>query len=321
MTAEERLSVRVGVGISPLDPDLEQNSLWGLVELLEEVGYDSIWLSDSPLRAGSLAPLPTLAAIAARTERLKLGTNVLVLPHRNPVVLARELATVDVLSGGRLLPAGGLGIDLPGELEATGVDRSERGRRTEESLAVIKALWGGAPVTRRGSFWSLTDVTLSPAPTRRKLEFWLGGRAPAALRRIGRVADGWLASFVSPAELGAGIAVIRGAAAEAGRSIDADHYGTLIFSAPTADELPPRGNPVLDRRADLDRAEHVAAGLENTRALLERFIEQGASKFVLMPVTRDPQAWLRELFGAVIEPLESAGAPLKDRSSGRRSPA
>jgi probable F420-dependent oxidoreductase len=312
LTAEQRLSVRVGVGISPLDPSPEQESLWGLVDLLEEIGYDSIWLSDSPLRAGSLAPLPTLAAIAARTERLKLGTNVLVLPHRNPVVLARELATVDVLSGGRLLPAGGLGIDLPGELEATGVDRSERGRRTEESLAVIKALWGAAPVTHRGSFWSLTDVTLSPAPVRRKLEFWLGGRAPAALRRIGRVADGWLASFVSPGELGAGIAIIRDAAADAGRSIDADHYGTLVFSAPTGDELPPAGNPVLDRRRDLERAEHVAAGLEDTRALLERFIQQGASKFVLMPVARDPHAWLRELFSAVIEPLESAGAPLAE---------
>ena len=310
--AEERLSLRVGVGISPLDPRPEQESLWAMVQLLEEVGFDSIWVSDAPLRPGSLAPLPTLAAIAARTERLKVGTNVLVLPHRNPVVLARELATVDVLSAGRLLPAGGLGIDLPGELEATGVDRAERGRRTEESLEVIKALWGGAPVTRSGEFWSLTDLTLSPTPTRGKLEFWLGGRAPAALRRIGRAADGWLASFVSPAELGAGIAIIRDAAAAAGRSIDADHYGALIFSAPTAEELPAPGDPVLDRRRDLDRADHVAAGLEDTRALLERFVEQGASKFVLIPVARDPRAWLRELFGAVIEPLESAGAPLTE---------
>src|ERR1700759_2754430 len=137
----ERLSVRIGVGLSPLAPGPPSAEFWEMVGALEEAGWDSLWLNDSPGRLGSLAPLPTLAAVAARTERLKLGTNVLVLPHRNPVVLARELATVDVLSGGRLLPAGGLGVPLPRELEATGVVKAERGPRTEESVAVLKELW------------------------------------------------------------------------------------------------------------------------------------------------------------------------------------
>ena len=134
-----------------------------MVDTLEEVGYDSLWLSDSA-RRGGLAPLPVLAAVAARTERLKLGTNVLVMPPRNPLLLARELASVDVLSNGRLLPAGGLGVYAPGELEALGVARGERAERLEESVAILKALWTGEPVTHRGRFWSLTDIALDAAP-------------------------------------------------------------------------------------------------------------------------------------------------------------
>jgi len=305
----ERLSVRVGVGLSPLAPGPPDPAFWEMVAALEETGYDSLWLNDSPGRLGSLAPLPTLAAVAARTERLKLGTNVLVLPHRHPVVLARELATLDALSGGRLLLAGGLGVDLPRELQATGVVKAERGPRVEESVAVIKRLWSGEPVTHRGRFWSFEDVVLSPRPTRPRLELWLGGRAPAALRRIGRVADGWLASFAGPDQVGAGIATIRAAAAEAGRSIDEDHYGATIFSAPSAAELPPAGDLLLDRlRPGLDRADHVAVGAAATRELLERFLAVGATKFVLNPLTRDPAAWLRELYPSAIKPLEEAGA-------------
>jgi probable F420-dependent oxidoreductase len=308
-TSGERLSVRVGVGLSPLAPGPPSAEFWEMVGVLEEVGWDSLWLNDSPGRLGSVAPLPTLAAVAARTERLKLGTNVLVLPHRNPVVLARELATLDVLSAGRLLPAGGLGVDIPRELEATGVAKAERGPRVEESVAAIKQLWSGEPVTHRGRFWSFTDVSLSPRPTRPRLEFWLGGRAPAALRRIGRVGDGWLASFASPAQVGEGIATIRAAAAAAGRTIDADHYGATIFSAPSADELPPPGDLLLDRlRPGVERADHVAVGAAQTRQLLERFLAVGATKFVLNPLARDPAAWLRELHPAAIAPLERAGA-------------
>ena len=304
--ATVRLSVRVGVGPSPFAP-VGADTLWPLVQTLEDTGYDSLWLSDTA-RLGGLAPLPALAAVAARTERLKLGTSVLVLPPRNPVLLARELATVDALSGGRMLPAGGLGIDLPHELEAMGVRADERAARLEESVAIIKALWSGEPVTMTGRFWSLTDVRIVPAPRRRRLEFWLGGLAPAALRRIGRIADGWLASFVGPDEFAAKVELIRATAAEHERSIDDDHYGATIFSAPEGAELPAEATALLDRRPELARDDHVAIGAEATRVLLERFIAAGATKFVLIPLGDDPQAWLRELFPRVVAPLEERGA-------------
>ena len=303
----ERLSVRVGVGPSPVaDADgLRDGTFWEFIRTLEETGYDSLWLSDG---ARALAPLPTLAAVAARTTRLKLGMNVLVLPPRNPVLVAREWATIDALSDGRLLPAGGLGVEQPREIEAMGVAREERTARLEESVAIIKALWTGEPVTHHGRFWSLTDVTIAPRPRRAKLELWLGGLAPAALRRIGRIADGWLGSFVGPDEFGEKVELIRAAAAEAGRTIDDDHYGTTIFSAPSADEIPQRVGRVLDRRPEVARDDHVACGASETRALLERFIARGATKFVLIPIADEPSAWLSELWPRAVAPLEVAGA-------------
>ena len=300
------LSVRVGVGLNPVGADpIADGSLWTTVDALERLGYDSLWLSDTAA-LGGVAPLPALAAVAARTERLKLGTGVLVLPPRNPVLLARELATVDALSGGRLLPAGGLGIDLPSELEAMGVRREERTERLEEALAIIKALWAGEAVSRTGRFWSLHDVRLQPRPARRRLEFWLGGLAPAALRRVGRIADGWLASFVGPDDFAAKADVVRAAAAQTGRSIDEDHYGATVFAAPREDEVPDEARALLDRRPGLAPADHVAYGAPALRALLERFRAAGATKFVVIPFARELVPWLTEMHREAVAPVEAA---------------
>jgi probable F420-dependent oxidoreductase len=298
-------SIRVGIGWSPFeDADLGGARFWGAVDQMEEVGIDSLWLSDSA-GLGGMAPLPALAAVAARTERLKVGTGVLVLPPRNPVLLARELATVDVLSGGRLLPAVGLGISLPSELAAMGIAREERVARLEESVAIIKELWAGEPVTRAGRFWSLDGIALRPRPVRRRLELWLAGQAPAALRRVGRIGDGWIGSFVSPAELAGMVATIRGAAEAAGRQIDDDHYGTTLFAAPREAELPPEARRLLERRPELAREDHIAFGAAELRDLLERFIAAGAQKFVVIPIARDLPAWLDELWAEAIEPVET----------------
>ncbi len=305
--APAKLTVRVGVGLNPFaGAGVADGGFWTAVETMEELGYDSIWLSDTAA-LGGMAPLPALAAIAMRTKRLKLGTSVLVLPPRNPVLLARELATIDVLSGGRLLPAGGLGIELPSEIEAMGVPREERAARLAESITLIKSLWSGEPTTVRGRFWSVTDLELTPRPMRRRLEFWLGGRAPAALRRVGELADAWLASAVSPDEFPDKVAAIRAAAADAGRTIDEDHYGATVFAAPREEEITPDVAARLRLRRGLERRDYLAFGTVELRALLDRFLAGGACKFVVVPVARDLPAWLRELHREVVAPIEAAG--------------
>ncbi|MGE4426488.1 MAG: LLM class flavin-dependent oxidoreductase [Solirubrobacteraceae bacterium] len=306
--APTSLSVRVGVAWTPRGADLRDGTYRRLVEALERIGYDSIWLADTAALEG-VAPLPALTAAALWTERLKLGTGVLVLPPRNAVLLARELATLDVLSGGRLLPAGGLGIAAGPERDALGVPRGERVARLEEVVTVVKALWTGDPVTFDGRFCALDGTVIAPVPHRRRLELWLGGTARPALERVGRIADGWLASFIGPEDFARAVTVIRRSADEAGRSIDPDHYGTTVHAVRTAGELGDAHRRLLGLAPNVAPEDHVAVGAAALRELLERFIVGGATKFVVVPVADDPIGWLEELYDEVVAPLEAAGGP------------
>ena len=242
-------------------------------------------------------PLPMLAAAAAHREAQARHRRA-VLPPRNPVLLARELATVDVISGGRLLPAGGLGINIPAELEAMGVARGERVGRLEESVAIVKALWPGEPVTMRGRFWSLTDVRLEPRPMRRRSS---SGSAARRRRRCaaGRIADGWAPSSAptsSPAW------PMRSARAPPRRDARSTRTTTARRSLPrrarTSCPTPRRpGAAGLIARDD-----HIAYGTTSC-APLQRFRAAGATKFVASD--RRHRAWLREMYTEAIEPFEA----------------
>jgi probable F420-dependent oxidoreductase len=272
----EALSVKVGVGWNPFDRAAVGGPVfWDTVRLLEQNGWDSLWLSDIATGPG-VAPLPMLAAVAARTEQLKLGTSVINAPPRNPLLLAKELATLDLISGGRFFPAFGIGQADPVELAALDLARDERGARLEECIHVIRELWRGEPVTYKGQFTTLENVTLSPPPTRPRIEPWLGGSTPAAVRRVGRIADGWLTARVSPAEFAELLEVLRESAATAGRAVPEDHFGTVLF----ADDV------------------------GETRELLCAFREAGATKFVLYPRVDDPRPLLEEL-KPFVEELEA----------------
>jgi probable F420-dependent oxidoreductase len=243
-----------------------------------------------------------LAAVAARTERLKLGTSVLVAPPRNPLLLAKELATVDVISGGRLFPVLGIGQAAPEELAALGVPREERGARLEECMAVVRELWRGEPVTFDGRFSRLDHVTLSPRPTRPRIELWLGGSTPPAVRRVARVADGWLASAISPARFGELVGLLRKEAAAAGRTVPEDHFGTVLFAAATEDEAAPLQE--RERRTGKELPA-VAVGADGVRALLHAFRDAGATKFVLYPLSPDPRALFERLKHEVVDEFEA----------------
>ena len=281
------MSIRVGIGWGSFgSTDVGKDSLLPFVERLEEIGYDSIWVSDSATLGGA-GPADHADGggdahrqAEARHERARRAC------RGTRCVLAKELSTLDTISGGRLLPAFGLGVDIGPEAAAMAVPKGERAGRTTETIEILRLLWSGEPVSFEGRFTSLQDVVLSPPPIRPALDIWLGGSSPAALKRTGRLSDGWIGSFVSPAEMVDAIAQINAAAAEAGRSIDDDHFGTTLFAAPSPDQMPPAASRLLELRPELDPADHIAFGAPALRRLIERFVEAGAQKFVVVPDRR-----------------------------------
>jgi probable F420-dependent oxidoreductase len=298
------VKVRIGFGLGTAAHEAAEAESFGpLLDDLERLGFDSLWLSER-LSGPAPDPLAALAFAAGRTRRLKLGTSVLVVPGRNPAVLASELASIDRLSGGRLLPAVGLGAVDPVEQQGFGVGRGERAAWFDEVLPLLRRFWSGEPVDHDGPRFSYAGVRILPTPVQEPLEVWLGGIAASELRRVGRLGDGWLPSFCTPADVAGARPVIEAAAAEAGRAIDGEHWGALVLYA--GGEVPGRlAEVVARRRPGVDVADLVAGGHAALRVTLERFIDVGFSKFVVVPVG-EPADWSAEL-----EALEREVLPLQ----------
>ena len=156
-----------------------------LVDLGDRYGYDSIWLSDRIVSDRfSLEPMIALSMVAAYSKHMKFGTSVLALPLRNPVVLAKQVATLDYLSQGRFFPAVGLGQEEPEEYEACGVPKGDRSQRTDESITLMRRLWQEDNVTHEGKFFTCHNVSITPKTVfKPSPPVWIGGRSPAAARR------------------------------------------------------------------------------------------------------------------------------------------
>ncbi|HEX2038550.1 MAG TPA: LLM class flavin-dependent oxidoreductase [Acidimicrobiales bacterium] len=293
------MKVRIGLGLGTQSMRDPARHFAPFVDALEREGFDSVWFSER-LTGSALDPVVAAAVAAGRTTHLKVGFSVLILPGRNPVVLASELASLDVLSAGRLLPAVGLGAADPHEQQAFGVAREERAAWLDEALPLLRRLWSEDDVDHDGPRFSYTGLRVGPKPVQETFDVWLGGRAPAELRRVGRLGDGWLPSFTTPEEAVEGRAVVEAAAAGAGRSIDPEHWGVLVAyaHAPLPDVVVER----LRRRVpDVDPVDVVPVGLDALRTRLERFVDVGFSKFVVVPIVEPPD-WDEEV-GAVAAAL------------------
>jgi probable F420-dependent oxidoreductase len=292
------VKVRIGFGLGTRTR-LNDGGFGTVVDALETLRFDSLWLSER-ISGEAPDPLVAMAFAAGRTTRLKFGMSVMVLPGRNPVVLAKELASLDRLSGGRLLPAFGLGVADPVEQQAFAVARSERAALFDESLAVLRACWSGEPVTHHGARFHYDGVRVVPPPQQHHLDVWLGGIAPSELRRVGRLADGWLPSFILPDDAARGRETIEAVLAEHGRTIDDDHYGALIpySTGPVPDAVL---TGLAARRPDLaDPGVLVPQGWEALVAMIERFVAVGTTKFVVVPLVEPPtvDAWVAHLHEA-----------------------
>ena len=301
------VKVRIGYGLG-VRTRLNDSSFLEVVDTMENLRFDSLWLSE---RIGGEAPDPVVAMsmAAARTTHLKFGMSVMVLPGRNPVVLAKELATLDRMSNGRLLPAFGLGVADPHEQQAFGVERSQRAKMFNEALAVVRSCWMDESVTFHGNFYNYDNLRVEPKPLQTPPEVWLGGIAESELKRVGRLADGWLPSFVTPADADAGWKTVTAVASEHDRVIDPEHFGVLIpYVIGEAPEQLLAGLKV--RRPDLDDVSVlVPNSWDKLKALLHEFIAVGASKFVIIPLAEPSsvQEWNDHLADAAthLMPLQN----------------
>ncbi|MGE5302867.1 MAG: LLM class flavin-dependent oxidoreductase [Alphaproteobacteria bacterium] len=283
------MKIRIGIALGDsLSGEQQPEALLEFIDDCERWDIDSIWVSDrlAPPRA-TLDPLVFMAYMAARMRNMKLGTSALVLPTRQPVVLAKQLATLDFLSQGRLLVAVGIGGDDSRDFEATGVRKQERGKRGDEAIVLMKKLWTEENVNFDGQFYAVRNLTLLPRPfQKRGPPLWVGGRSTAAFRRAGTLADGWLVSSVTPEEVANGIGAIRAYAHESARDIPDDHYGVLIpyCFAPTVEEAEALAGPSIRRRQEIEPRNYCALGTpDQVRARLREYIDAGASKFVMRP--------------------------------------
>ena len=286
-----QIKYRIGVMPGPWPAGPEGRELfWRFIDLCERTEIDSMWFSDrlsSPITV--LEPMTAMAAVAARTRRLKFGPSVLIAPFRSPVLAARQLAMLDYLSGGRALPAVGIGVEQEREFRAAGVPFKERGRRTDEAIQIMRRCWSESEVTYEGEFWTLDRITVLPQPVQQPLPLWIGGNSEAAMRRAGRLGDGWIPSFITPAQFRVGVEKTCAFAAEARRTVPGDHFGALVNF--WLDDDPARARtaaaPFIPR-GRVDEATLAACTAfgppEALAERLEQYVAGGASKFIVRPM-------------------------------------
>ena len=280
--------------------------------MCEAGGVDSIWQTDRIVsRQPVLESMTTMAALAGRTRRIRFGMNVVSLVFRDPVLLAKQCATIDMLSDGRLLPAFGIGSPLAPEWQTLSIDTKTRGRKTDECLEIIHRLWREESVDFSGAFYKLKGVSIAPKPVQPDLPMWIGGSSDAAIRRTARIGTGWLAGGEPPAEAGRVVAAIKAAATEAGRSIDEDHYGAGFAFHFGSRDAPGIGRAMdaYAKRTGRDATHAFVCG--DAGAILARlaeYVDAGVSKFILRPLGGDDDAILAQTHRLIEHVLPRAQA-------------
>jgi probable F420-dependent oxidoreductase len=281
------VSVAIGLGLMEF-PFAGAADYWRWVDLCEAGGIDSLWQTDRLVsRQPILECMAAMAALAGRTRRLRFGMNVVSLALRDPVLLAKQCATIDVLSEGRLLPAFGIGSPLGPEWQALNIDTRTRGKRTDEALEIISRLWREDSVDFAGTYYRLAGASISPRPVQPDLPMWIGGGSDAAIRRTARYGTGWQAGGETPVDAGKVVAAIKQAVVQAGRSIDEDHYGAgfPFYFGDAGDSVVSVAMAAYGKRTGRDPARYFAIGDE--KAIFDRVAEYvgvGVEKFILRPV-------------------------------------
>ncbi len=283
------MAIRLGFGLLNYPFD-DARGFFRWVEFLERHRVDSVWQSDRLVsRDPYLESLAALAALAGCTERIKFGMNAIVAPLRDPLVLAKQCATIDYLSNGRLLPMFGVGYPKAAEWAATGRSAEHRGSLANEIFELLARLWSEDSVTFEGRFFQYREASIAPRPVQQPLPLWIGGNSDAAIKRTARYGTGWIGGIATPADVARVIAGIRTEATRLGRHIDDDHYGTSVAYRIGSWDDDAVVNSAFIRRTGIGE-EVDPAGLfcigsaADLVTRLRAYVGAGASKFVLFPI-------------------------------------
>jgi probable F420-dependent oxidoreductase len=276
------MKTRIGIGLG--QHNLDPAEFASLVADIADLRFDSLWVSEVLTGAGP-DPLLALAWASQLHPKVKLGTT-MILPGRNHIRLAKSLATLDVMSGGRLLVTFVPGIGQGAERDAVGVPIKSRGQEIEDVMPMLRRWWAGDEID---------GVTILPRPVQQPLEMWLGGLAPASLRRCGRVGDGWLGAACTPSEAIEARRIINESADACGREVDPEHFGvSMTYSHTPLDDRQVAALAARSKGRDIDPRVLVPVGLDAVRTTLKSFIDEGFSKFVIRPA-RAAGSWRTEM--------------------------
>ena len=274
------------------------DELADLVGLVDRCGYDSMWVGDHvAFTIAIFDPLLQLAQAAVLSRRLVFGTDVFLLPLRHPTPIAKQVSTLDHLTEGRFIFGVGVGGEFPKEYEACSVPLNERGARLSESLTVMRKLWTGEPVSHAGKFFNFEDVKMQPPPRQPGgPPIWCGGRADPALRRIGRMTDGWMSYVVTPDMYRQGLEKIATAASEAARTFDRG-FGTahLLFT---------RIDDTYEKALDAATVSLSQRYAMDFRKAAQRYCALGTPQDVVETIFKFQQAGVRHLILDFVGPYE-----------------
>ena len=274
------------------------DELADLVGLVDRCGYDSMWVGDHvAFTIAIFDPLLQLAQAAVLSRRLVFGTDVYLLPLRHPTPVAKQVSTLDHLTEGRFIFGVGVGGEFPKEYEACGVPLNERGARLSESLTIMRKLWSGEPVSHAGKFFNFEGVKMQPPPRQAGgPPIWCGGRADPALRRIGRMTDGWMSYVVTPDMYRQGLEKIATAASEAARTFDRG-FGTahLLFT---------RIDDTYEKALDAATVSLSQRYAMDFRKAAQRYCALGTPQDVVETIFKFQQAGVRHLILDFVGPYE-----------------
>lgn len=264
------------------------------VEVVERLGFDSIWVPETPVTPEpGLDCLATLGAFVAHTNQITVGTAVLLLPLRHPAILAKEVATLDYLSSGRIVLGVGIGTASSKALEVSGVNPRERGARSDEALEIMTKLWSGTPTSHHGKFYDFDDMVMEPVPIQRPHPpIWVGGEAEGALRRAARWGDGFFPAGITPAGYDRALRRIGRYAEELGRDVSNLTKALTLYIriGESPGEALRKGSESLFNRMGqsdaLAKEKGCAVGSpDDCKRTIERFISAGVEYFVVIPAS------------------------------------